>query len=245
MRPHTILWFTLMALFIAACSHAARLMPDMQPTGEAISAAGDHAFTEGKRHLAFGKPALAVTEFRKSLVRRGRTVDTLNGLAIAYAELGRHGLSIRYFEQALDLQPDDPTTLNNIGYAALRRGETKLAGRYLAKARAHASGDAAISRNLAQLATYEGSVALASLIRRDAPLPLAEVKPAFAVARETDQRQRILGTELLAEATDGVWGQSWPLPEDRPDATLSVPRLDSPGCLLPVPDPSAHAGSLM
>jgi len=70
-----------------------------------------------------GKVVEAVTAFRKLLREHGPSLKLLNGLAIAYGELGRRDLAVDTFAKALAIAPDDPATYNNIGFAALRRRE--------------------------------------------------------------------------------------------------------------------------
>lgn len=110
---------------------------------------------EGKQLLGQGRAAEAVTAFRKHLRQEGDSLHGLNGLAIAYSELGRPDLAAEMFSRALTIAPDDPATLNNIGFSALRRADAGLARRYLEKASLQQGDHQEIQGNLAGLAFLE------------------------------------------------------------------------------------------
>ena len=109
----------------------------------------------GKQLLHQGRAMEAVSVFRRQLRQEGPEVQSLNGLAIAYSELGRPDLAADMFARALALSPDDPATLNNVGFSALRRADAELARLYLEKARARDDGLGEIEGNLARLALLE------------------------------------------------------------------------------------------
>lgn len=115
----------------------------------------DITVAEGKRLLEEGRAVEAVAAFRAQLRQEGVDLQGLNGLAIAYSELGRPDLAAEMFGRALALKPDDPATLNNIGFAALRRAEAKLARHYLERARRQRGDLGEIEGNLAGLALLE------------------------------------------------------------------------------------------
>lgn len=113
------------------------------------------SIVEGKRLLEEGQAVEAVAVFRAARRTDGASVDILNGLAIAYGELGKPDLAAEMFGRALALKPNDPATLNNIGFAALRRADAVLARHYLERADAGTSDLAEISGNLEGLALLE------------------------------------------------------------------------------------------
>jgi Flp pilus assembly protein TadD len=178
-----------------ACTYRSVMVRPAEPGAEVALAGGGGAVREGRRLLDAGRPAGAISAFRRALVREGRPLAALNGIAVVYAELGRHADSTRYFQEALRAAPTDPTTLNNIGFAALRRGELDLASHYLGEARRFGGEDPAILANLDYLTKLQDprrpaplkapSVFLASLdeanrTRPRAPWPTFEIIPAAA-----------------------------------------------------------------
>ncbi|MEM9626556.1 MAG: tetratricopeptide repeat protein [Pseudomonadota bacterium] len=120
------------------------------------SLAASPSKSEGKRLLEEGRAVEAVASFRRHLREEGADLRVLNGLAIAYSELGKPDLAAEIFSRALTMAPDDPATLNNIGFAALRRADKNLARRYLKKAQLKGSGFDKIKGNLAGLDWLEG-----------------------------------------------------------------------------------------
>jgi len=133
---------------LSACSDK----PDLRVAGKAPSPI---SFAEGKRLLEAGRAAEAVTAFRTRLREYGADLQGLNGLAIAYSELGRPDLAADMFGRALTLKPNDPATLNNIGFSALRRADVVLARHYLEKAQQGEGGFDEIDGNLERLALFE------------------------------------------------------------------------------------------
>ena len=109
----------------------------------------------GKRLLEEGRAVETVAAFRAALRKDGGNVAGLNGLAIAYGELGKPERAAEMFARALALEPDDPATLNNIGFAALRRADVELARHYLERAGAGTGDLAEIDGNLKGLALLE------------------------------------------------------------------------------------------
>lgn len=113
------------------------------------------SIAEGRRLLDEGRAAEAVAAFRKLIRQEGDDLRALNGLAIAYSELGRPDLAAEMFSRALAMAPGDPATLNNIGFAALRRANVPLARHYLEKASGQKSDHQEIAGNLEGLAVLE------------------------------------------------------------------------------------------
>jgi tetratricopeptide (TPR) repeat protein len=104
-------------------------------------------YTRGRNLLQEGRPAVAIKYFRKALGRGVGDVDTLNGLAIAYWEIGREDVGVKYFQKALAIDPANSATFNNVGYAALKSNELELADEMLSTAKA-IGGSPVIKANL-------------------------------------------------------------------------------------------------
>ena len=121
----------------------------------ASNGATPNSIAEGRRLLEEGRAVEAVSAFRALLRRDGDNVGGLNGLAIAYSELGKRNLAAEMFGRALARKPNDPATLNNIGFAALRRADVELARHYLERAGARTGTLDEISGNLKGLALVE------------------------------------------------------------------------------------------
>lgn len=135
-------------LAVSACSN----LPELRPVEAPEAPAG---LAEGRRLLEEGRAIEAVSAFRRHLRLRGDDVQALNGLAIAYGELGRSDLAAEMFGRALALEPDDPATLNNIGFSALRRADGRLARHYLEKAQSGHGAFDEIEGNLEGLALLD------------------------------------------------------------------------------------------
>jgi hypothetical protein len=165
----------------------------------------DSSYERGKRHLQHGRYGLAIADFRAALAREGADTDILNGLAIAYAELGRDELSVRYFQRALELAPSSVATLNNIGFAALRRGRLELARLYLGRALGLSRGDQHVANNWAMLASVEAIEPDPERRWEPAapePLPPARIQRVTPLIQRIATRPR---TNALHETKDVVW----------------------------------------
>ena len=204
-------------------------VPAVGGEGSAIGDEGD-PYQRGKGHLLAGRLGLAVAELQIALDRAEDDVDVLNGLAVAYAELGRDELAARHFQRALLLAPNEPATYNNIGYAAFRQGRLDLARLYLDRAAALAGGEERVAANLAFLAAAEAG--------RGSPAPVGSVPESVRPRRLRVQRvdprvQRIL---TVGDDAEGVDGEAR-LGEDGAWQQLRLFALDE-GSLRPPPRPS-------
>jgi hypothetical protein len=121
---------TAICLIATACSATA---PVSRPvaSGFAIEAGVVDPYGDGKQHLATGRYQLAVERFGQALARDGRSLDALNGLAIAYSRLGRFDVAQTYFERALQIDATSATTLNNYGWSLAEQGRLREAKRFL------------------------------------------------------------------------------------------------------------------
>jgi tetratricopeptide (TPR) repeat protein len=98
-------------------------------------------YEDGKLHLSEGRPGLAIERFRQALAQDRGSIDALNGLAVAYARLGRTEVAESYLQRALDLRYDDVATLNNYGYLLVEAGRW-LEARPLLELAAQFAGEA-------------------------------------------------------------------------------------------------------
>jgi Flp pilus assembly protein TadD len=153
MKPFRLLCMLIPAGFfiVTACTATSGHGPDRSMTNKP-------AFDEARHLLDQGRAVEAVSAFRALLREDSSDLRGLNGLGIAYSELGRTDLSAEMFARALALSPDDPATLNNIGFSALRRAEPVVARHYLEKAKKRQSAHQEIDGNLIRLATLEASL---------------------------------------------------------------------------------------
>ncbi|MEZ5824380.1 MAG: tetratricopeptide repeat protein [Geminicoccaceae bacterium] len=134
----TVLMLALV-LSTGACSS---FRPSLTPTSTGFT--NDTAildpYADGRKHLLAGRYGLAIERFHRALSLDRRSLDALNGLAIAYSETERFDHATAYLERALDIDPADPVTLNNYGRMLLARNEPIRARPLLQAAREAASG---------------------------------------------------------------------------------------------------------
>lgn len=68
----------------------------------------------GRNHLMRNRPAQAVTAFRQASYNAGTAASAYNGMAIAYAEMGRDDLARQYFMAAMQADPADERFARNL-----------------------------------------------------------------------------------------------------------------------------------
>jgi len=83
------------------------------------------ALDEGRAHLRDGNISAAVASFRIAQLDRSTRAEASNGLAVAYARLGRDDVAERYFQAAISAEPDNPKYIANL----LRLQQATLARR--------------------------------------------------------------------------------------------------------------------
>lgn len=135
----TLVLAAMAGLLTGACTPTAY---ELRPTsaGFAESSGVADPYADGKRQLEAGRHGLAVQRFRQALAQDRGSIEVLNGLAVAYAGLGRARIAAVYFERALDLRHDDVATLNNYGRLLLQEGRLQDARLMLDLAAQFASG---------------------------------------------------------------------------------------------------------
>jgi len=72
------------------------------------------ALEEGKANLRSGNISAAVASFRIALLDPAARGDANNGLAVAYAKLGRADIAERYFRAAIEQDPNNPKYAANL-----------------------------------------------------------------------------------------------------------------------------------
>lgn len=68
----------------------------------------------GRRHLANNRPTQAVVAFRQASYDAAYSGEAFNGMAVAYAQIGRRDLAERYFELAIAADPADERFARNL-----------------------------------------------------------------------------------------------------------------------------------
>ena len=68
----------------------------------------------GRRHLAHNRPTQAIVAFRQASYDPARSGEAYNGMAVAYAQIGRRDLAERYFELAIAADPTDERFARNL-----------------------------------------------------------------------------------------------------------------------------------
>jgi tetratricopeptide (TPR) repeat protein len=115
---------------------------DTRPSAERPALAGNTvgALEEGGAYLRGGNISAAVASYRIALLDHATRADASNGLAVAYAKLGRDDLAERYFKAAMAAEPDNPKFVANLlrlqqhVMMARRVGEKARASEVLASA---------------------------------------------------------------------------------------------------------------
>lgn len=88
----------------------------------------DGALEEGRTALREGNISAAIASFRIALLDPAMRAEACNGLAVAYAKLGRDDLAQRYFLAAVSAEPDNPRFVANL-LRLQRQQQVNLAAR--------------------------------------------------------------------------------------------------------------------
>src|SRR5215510_16417117 len=139
------------------------------------------AYEQGKRHLQFKSPGLAVAAFEEALKEHPDSVPALNGLAVAYDRLGRADVAQRYLDRALTLDPESPVTLNNLAYLNLVQGNTAVAQAYAERAKIAADMPMDMMLPEAIASTVDRTAEIAKQVadneKKERPIALAPALP--------------------------------------------------------------------
>jgi hypothetical protein len=207
----------LLCLLAGACAPSAFEARPVSQGFDAASGGVADPYGDGKQQLAAGRAGLAIERFRQALAQDRNSVDALNGLAVAYARLGRTPLAETYLQRALDLRHDDVATLNNYGRLLLEQGRWQEARLMLAMAERTASGpdNAVVQANLAAMQTPR-------------PRRAAEPAPPLRLAKTDTATYRLETTTAVlpqvasvAPATTSAWPVV-PTPAGPPVATITT-----------------------
>lgn len=151
------------------------------------------ALEEGREHLRSGNVSAAVAAFRVALLDRASRAEASNGLAVAYARLGRDDIAERYFQAAIAAEPENTKYVANLlrlqQSAIARRvaeSDTRLAAQSApsvpvaqqpAEARASLTGGPVVrvSRSEVQVrGAGSGNAPAMTVAYRDMPRPAAD-----------------------------------------------------------------------
>ena len=127
----------------------------------------------GRRELLAHRPSQAVTAFRQASYDPATAAEAYNGMAIAYAQMGREDLARRFFMAALQANPGDERFVRNLArldngrpttgpvnaFAATETPATELPPTVAATAPAPAPAAPAASTPVTRLSNREVSLA--------------------------------------------------------------------------------------
>jgi tetratricopeptide (TPR) repeat protein len=90
-----------------------------KPSSASQAGVTDAAFSEatlqeGRQQLQQGRISEAIASFRMAMMTPDARAEASNGLAVAYAKLGRADLADRYFREAASLDPNNPKFAANL-----------------------------------------------------------------------------------------------------------------------------------
>lgn len=142
------------------------------------------ATSQGRMELDAGRPGAAIEKFRAALGADEPIAPALNGLAVAYARVGRLDLAQRYFEQAAAAAPEDLRYQANLAAVIQER---MLAAQIASKRMAEVEAAEARKRTAllqdrpGQLQRISrGEVRIADALPQPAPLAKPQTKVAMA-----------------------------------------------------------------
>ena len=122
-----ILHMAALASCLASMGCTATPQLNIKPIQRGASNPTGDAYAEAKRQLEAGNMALAVDGFRRAVRQSPESVDALNGLAVAYDNLGRFDLSRRFYELALAADPTSAKVRHNMEVSRRMQGVTEQA----------------------------------------------------------------------------------------------------------------------
>lgn len=183
---------------------------------------------QGRQALESEQFGLAIIAFRNARFAREHTAAACNGLAIAYAQIGRPDLAERYFSQAIAEAPGEPKYRAN-----LSRFQESLANSpaQLAAARARESSPANSAAPTAQLlpGTAERS---AIRIERPAQKIVRVSAQEVRIGAQVDPRRRALESQTAAAKPARRVNPAYPIRiefgESRPPVRVEQPARQYP-----------------
>lgn len=88
--------------------------PDAQHATPRLAGDTSGALAEGAVYLKAGQLSAAVASYRIALLDDASRAEANNGLAVAYARMGREDLADRYFRAAMATDPENPRFAANL-----------------------------------------------------------------------------------------------------------------------------------
>jgi hypothetical protein len=127
------LFAALATMGISACSHLGT-RAEVRPISSSNALSGstdiESALRGARAHMQAGRYGLAISQFRSAALLDPDSAPAQNGLAVAYAAIGREDIARRYFERAIALAPQELSYRRNfarLNDALSQDGETRLA----------------------------------------------------------------------------------------------------------------------
>jgi Tfp pilus assembly protein PilF len=224
------------ALVIVVCLLAAGCQasfPEARPLARGfVPTAGVLApYEDGKLHLAAGRYGLAIERFGQALASDRRSLDALNGLAIAYTRLGRFDVAQGYFERALQVDAFSAPTLNNYGRALVEQGRLRDARPFLQLALQHAAqADLAVIAANVETMSSSRPPALVVALRKSLPTPATDGRRLIRLAAN---RYRLeTPGEAAAQPEQAVVARN--------PMALDIPLRQQPAGAVAAPQRQAH-----
>lgn len=187
-------------------------------------------YEKGKRELQLGNFGLAVEAFQAELRTKPDSIPALNGLAVAYARLGRADAAQQYFDRATALDPRSPITLNNLAYLNLTLGRTAVALDYGTKAQVAAEAATTIPVPNAIRETVVNNFALAgggvsAAASTAVPTPALQAVENAAPARSIQPAPVMGATASAVPTTQEIVtvAQAKNISADNPPWSVSIP----------------------
>jgi hypothetical protein len=229
-------------LLLGACAGSG--LHNAQPASTmpepAVTGPSNDPYAVGKRHLRDNNYGLAVESFRVALRADPESVQALNGLAIAYDQLGRFDVSRALYDRALRIDPDSTETLNNLARSLIRQGQSAAALAYLERARAASPDNPTV---LANLRAAGGNATGDATAARPVPLAAAPPPPAAAEPRPRIVRTAWRVSSLLTADAGAAEPAGLPLDPRRAYRAPDPPPI-APAPARPVELPEALLAAL-
>ena len=219
-------------LLLGACSSG---LPEVRPSHSGFGATGAvlQPLADGKRDLAAGRNGLAIRRFGEALGRQPRSLEALNGLAVAYAGIGRHDVAQTYFERALEIDAGDVATLNNYGRSLIEQGRLREAKPFLEQAlrRAPENDVPTIAANILSIRDAAPPALLTASRRQPERQPARSGR----LVRVAADRYRLQTFAPAAGPTPLFDVATWPLPRvtSRLQMAALAPQPQLPGTQTP------------
>jgi tetratricopeptide (TPR) repeat protein len=157
-------------------------------------ATAEAARQQGRALLAANKPVEALQAFRQALAQDPDSIESLNGVAVAYDRLGRYEESRLHYEAALGIDPTSPMLLANYGLSLYLQGDKAEAVRFLQLAASAGDPDvqAASLRTLARIEREAPRPGPRSIFSSPAAAAPAQDVSGPSIVRTSDHEVRLV-----------------------------------------------------